>query len=238
MNDGDIKFIEGWEAAKNRIWQQPDGLCSGWLSDLPAGVRVPMPATVDMLAFGHAAQADGVSEEDAWAARIVAARELFRAAASSADVIYGQRAERWIIGTFQPVNKKRGDFGSIGAEEFAGDRLTLSPLCRGWLAPAYIATDPTLWGTPEAVSYIDLTINRKWLGAWFGKLSGNGARRRKRGQDIVIEMAADLWPGGRPPKGLPVAQRDRLLKDEEKKRYGVSTLHSNTIRAAFRQNLK
>jgi hypothetical protein len=182
MNDGDIKFIEGWEAAKNRIWQQPDGLCSSWLSDLPAGVRVPMPAIVDMLAFGHAAQADGVSGENAWTARIVAARELFRATAtvSSADVIYGQRAERWIIGSAQPINKKVGDPGPIDPQEFADDVLTISPLTHAWLAPASIAADPTLWGTPQAVSYVDLTIDRKWFGARLNELSGKAAKKLGR----------------------------------------------------------
>jgi hypothetical protein len=127
MNDGDIKFIDGWEAAKTRVWQLPDGLCSGWHSDLPAGVRVPMLAVIDMLAFGRAMQPDGLSEADVWRDRILSTRALLQAAASSAVVIYGQRAERWIIGSTQPINKKVDDPGPIDPQEFADDVLTISP---------------------------------------------------------------------------------------------------------------
>jgi hypothetical protein len=78
-NSGDIEFIAAWDAVKDRDWQAPDGLCGKWLTNLPAGLQVPMLDVIDLLAFGAAMQPDGRTKVDVWGRRILAARELFRA---------------------------------------------------------------------------------------------------------------------------------------------------------------
>jgi hypothetical protein len=238
-NSGDIEFIAAWDAVKDRDWQAPEGLCRKWLTNLPAGLRVQMPDVIDLLAFGAAMQPDGRTKVDAWGARILSASRLFSAAASGTIIIYGQRAELLNNGALGALPLKcLGLYSRIAAQEFANDALTLSPFNPKWLSPAFIARDRALWGKHEAVSYIDVTADRDSLGALIGKLSGEETRSRKRGQIKVNEIAADLWQGGRPPKGLPVGQRNGMIRAEAKKRYGTETLDEKTIREAFRQNGK
>jgi hypothetical protein len=231
-NSGDIEFIAAWVAIKDSNFQAPEGLCQKWLTNLPAGLRVPMLDVIDLLAFGAAMKPDGRTKVDAWGRRILAARELFRGAASGA--IYGQRAELLNNGALSALPLKcLGLYSRIAAQEFANDALILSPFNPKWLSPTSIASDLAFWGQREAVSYIDVTIDKDSLGAWIGKLSGKEARRRKRGQIKVKEIAADLWPGGQPPKGLPVGQRNGMIRAEAKKRYGTETLDAKTIDKAF-----
>jgi hypothetical protein len=146
-----------------------------------------MSAIIDMLAFGADMQPDGLSEVDTWAGRILAARALFLAAAADTVVIYGQRVERWITGAYIPTFKNIGNPGRIDSKEFDSASLTLSPMNHAWLAPAYIAADFTLWGNPEAVSYIDVKVARELFGAWLDNLSGTVAVKRGRPPEFPWE---------------------------------------------------
>src|ERR1700731_1600885 len=76
----DIPCVAAWMMAASREWSAPDGLCRRWLDDLSGGPRLPMTVVVDLLAFGRAGEPDGLLDVDTLAARLVAARELFRAA--------------------------------------------------------------------------------------------------------------------------------------------------------------
>jgi hypothetical protein len=238
-NSGDIKYIEAWDAVKDCAWQAPEGLSRNWLTNLPAGYRVPMRDVVDLLAFGAAMQPDEQTKVNVWAKRILATQGLSSGAASGAIIIYGQPAELLNNGALGALPLKHlGLYSRIAAQEFANDALTVSPFNPKWLSPTFIARDLALWGKREAVSYVDITVDSDSLGAWIGELSGEEARNRKRGQIKVKEIAVDLWPGGRPPEGLPVVQRNRMIREEAKKRYGVETLDPKTINAALRQNGK
>jgi CheY-like chemotaxis protein len=57
-----------WNAAKTRPWQAPRGISKVWIRSLPAGDYLPFADVVDLVAFGRAKMAIGLSDIDEHAA--------------------------------------------------------------------------------------------------------------------------------------------------------------------------
>lgn len=59
-----------WNAAKTRPWQAPRGISKAWIRSLPAGDYLPFANVVDLVAFGPAKVAIGLSDIDEHAAQL------------------------------------------------------------------------------------------------------------------------------------------------------------------------
>jgi hypothetical protein len=84
-----------WNAAKTRPWQAPTGISKGWTRNLPAGDYLPFAEVIDLLAFGPAKMAIGLSEIDEHAAQLRAGIALINAAIDGKIKLIGTPSSDW-----------------------------------------------------------------------------------------------------------------------------------------------
>jgi hypothetical protein len=180
-----IPYVAARKAAEGIEWQAPSSLNIDWLKYLSGGARPPLREVIALFAFGRSMIPDELSDIEANAARIIAARGLFKAAADGSVAIYGQRCEqitRPFLG--MPGMRLLAPIRRVDPSEFADEKLTLDPYFGGLFLTA-IAEQPELWAQPngwkcaEVVRFCNLTVDCESLGAWFCQLSGKV--RKKRG---------------------------------------------------------
>jgi hypothetical protein len=90
----DWQAILAWNAAKTRPWRRPKGFSRAWIRSLPRTEYLPFADVADVLAFGPARAAIGLSEIEEHAARLSAGVAIVSAAVRGEVKLVGAPCER------------------------------------------------------------------------------------------------------------------------------------------------
>ena len=244
MDFDKIPYVKAQKAAHGCQWQPPASLSREACKKLSGGVRAPMPEVIKLLAFGPAMSSAEYSDSsiEAMTARLIAAHALFRAASEGKVIIFGQRCERRTQAFLDGVPRVKlvEPFGQrqIPAAEFAGEKLTLSPVDMDWICLASVAAKPELWAQPDDwryagnVRYFKVEVGAS-LSKWIGEVLRTKARYKTTKRDLIIRSADAIGPAAL--DGLQVQERDRRIEDKACELTGKKiTFSPKTIRTALR----
>jgi hypothetical protein len=154
-----------WNAAKTRPWQAPRGISKVWIRSLPAGDYLPIADVVDLVAFGPAKMAIGLSDIDEHAAQLRAGIAIINAAIESRIKLAGTPCER--LQTHPHLLRQTGHRIAIGSETLH-DLIPVPFGGRDWLGPRRYADEYAEIGhAPYSVSFCGVMVERtpllKWL---------------------------------------------------------------------------
>jgi hypothetical protein len=154
-----------WNAAKTRPWQAPRGISKVWIRSLPAGDYLPFADVVDLVAFGPAKVAIGLSDIDEHAAQLRAGIAIINAAIEGKIKLAGTPCER--LQTHPHLLRQTGHRIAIGSETLH-DLIPVPFGGRDWLGPRRYADEYAEIGhAPYSVSFCGVMVERtpllKWL---------------------------------------------------------------------------
>jgi hypothetical protein len=158
-----------WNAAKTRPWQAPRGISKVWIRSLPAGDYLPFADVVDLVAFGPAKVAIGLSDIDEHAAQLRAGIAIINSAIEGKIKLAGTPCERWQNQAH--LLRQTGHRIAIGSETLHD----LKPVPfggRDWLGPRRYADEYAEIGhAPHSVSFCDVRVERASLLKWLTTMS-------------------------------------------------------------------
>ena len=158
-----------WNAAKTRPWQAPSGISKVWIRSLPAGDYLPFADVVDLLAFGRAKIAIGLSDIDETTTQLRAGIAIINAAIERKVELVGTPCKRLL--TDPHVLRKTGHRIVIESETLHD----LKPVHfggRDWLGPRRYADEYAEIGhAPHSVSFCDVRVERASLLNWLTMVS-------------------------------------------------------------------
>src|ERR1700732_11422 len=132
-----------WNAAKMRPWQAPRGISKVWIRSLPAGDYLPIADVVDLVAFGPAKMAIGLSDIDEHAAQLRAGIAIINAAIEGKIKLAGTPCERWQNQAH--LLRQTGHRIAIGSETLH-DLIPVPFGGRDWLGPRrYLHAYSEIW---------------------------------------------------------------------------------------------
>jgi hypothetical protein len=153
-----------WNAAKTRPWQAPRGISKVWIRSLPAGDYLPIADVVDLVAFGPAKMAIGLSDIDEHAAQLRAGNAIINAAIESRIKLVGTPCER--LQTHPHLLRQTGRRIAIGSESLH-DLIPVPFGGRDWLGPRRYADEYAEIGhAPQSVSFCGVMVERTSLLKW------------------------------------------------------------------------
>ena len=152
-----------WNAAKTRPWQAL--ILKVWIRSLPAGDYLPFADVVDLVAFGRAKMAIGLSDIDEQAAQLRAAIAIVNAAIEGKIKLVGTPCERWHNQAH--LLRRTGHRIAIGSETLH-DLIPVPFGGRDWLGPRRYADEYAEIGHAQhSVSFCGVMVERtpllKWL---------------------------------------------------------------------------
>jgi hypothetical protein len=245
MDFDEFPYVKAQKAAHGCKWQAPAALSCEACKKLSGGARAPMPDVINLLAFGPAMASEkySASDTEVMTAHLIAASALFKAASEEKVIIFGQRCERWTQAFLDgaPRVKLVEPFGQrqIPAAEFAGEKLTLSPVNMDWLCLAEIAAKPELWAQPDDWQYADnvryfkVGADLVSLSKWIGEVLRTKARYTATKRALIIRSADEIGPAAL--DGLQVKERNTLIEKKACALTGKNiTFSPKTINTALR----
>jgi hypothetical protein len=153
-----------WNAAKTCPWQAPRGISKVWIRSLPAGDYLPFADVVDLVAFGPAKVAIGLSDIDEHAAQLRAGIAIINSAIEGKIKLAGTPCER--LRTPPHLLRQTGHRIVIEAETLH-DLKSVPFGVRDWLGPRRYADEYTEIGhAPHSVSFCDVRVKRASLIKW------------------------------------------------------------------------
>jgi hypothetical protein len=158
-----------WNAAKTRPWQAPRGFSKVWIRSLPAGDYLPFADVVDLVAFGRAKMAIGLSDIDEHAAQLRAGIAIINAAIESRIKLAGTPCER--LQTHPHLLRQTGHRIAIESETLH-DLIPVPFGGRDWLGPRRYADEYAEIGhAPHSVSFCGVMVERTSLLKWLTSAS-------------------------------------------------------------------
>ena len=127
-----------WNAANTRPWQAPRGISKVWIRSLPAGDYLSFADVVDLVAFGPAKVAIGLSDIDEHAAQLRAGSAIINAAIEGKIKLAGTPCER--LQTHPHLVHQTGHRIAIGSETLH-DLIPVPFGGRDWLGPRRYANE-------------------------------------------------------------------------------------------------
>jgi hypothetical protein len=153
-----------WNAAKTRPWQAPRGISKVWIRSLPADDYLPIADVIDLVAFGPAKMAIGLSDIDEHAAQLRAGIAIINAAIESRIKLVGTPCER--LQTHPHLLRQTGHRIAIGSETLH-DLIPVPFGGRDWLGPRRYADEYAECGhAPHSVSFCGVMVERTSLLKW------------------------------------------------------------------------
>jgi len=151
-----------WNAAKTRPWQAL--ILKVWIRSLPAGDYLPFADVVDLVAFGRAKMAIGLSDIDEHAAQLRAGIAIVNAAIEGKIKLVGTPCERWQIQAH--LLRQTGHRIAIESETLH-DLIPVPFGGRDWLGPRRYADEFAEIGhAPHSVSFCGVMVERTSLLKW------------------------------------------------------------------------
>jgi hypothetical protein len=151
-----------WNAAKTRPWQAL--ILKVWIRSLPAGDYLPFADVVDLVAFGRAKMAIGLSDIDEHAAQLRAGVAFVNAAIEGKIKLVGTPCERWHNQAH--LLRQTGHRIAIGSETLQ-DLIPVPFGSRDWLGPRRYADEYAEIGhAPHSVSFCGVMVERASLLKW------------------------------------------------------------------------
>ena len=158
-----------WNAAKTRPWQAPRGISKVWIRSLPTGDYLPFADVVDLVAFGPAKMAIGLSDIDEHAAQLRAGNAIINAAIESRIKLAGTPCER--LQTHPHLLRQTGHRIAIESETLH-DLIPVPFGGRDWLGPRRYADEYAEIGhAPHSVSFCGGMVERTSLLKWLTSAS-------------------------------------------------------------------
>ncbi len=161
--------ILAWNAAKTRPWPMPSVISKVGIRSLPTGAYLPFADVVDLLAFGPAKMAIGLSDIDEHATYLRAGVAIINAGVEGKVELVGTPCER--LQTHPHLLRQTGHRIVIGSERL----LDLIPVPfggRDWLGPRRYADEYAEIGhAPQSVSFCDVRVERATLLKWLTTVS-------------------------------------------------------------------
>jgi hypothetical protein len=153
-----------WNAAKTRPWQAPRGISKVWIRSLPAGDYLPFADVVDLVAFGPAKVAIGLSDIVEHVAQLRAGIAIINAAIEGKIKLAGTPCERWQNQAH--LSRQTGHRIAIGSETLQ-DLIPVPFGSRDWLGPRRYADEYAEIGhAPHSVSFCGVMVERASLLKW------------------------------------------------------------------------
>jgi hypothetical protein len=135
-----------------------------WIRSLPAGDYLPFADVVDLVAFGPAKMAIGLSDIDEHAAQLRAGIAIINAAIESRIKLVGMPCER--LQTHPHLLRQTGHRIAIGSETLH-DLIPVPFGGRDWLGPRRYADEYAESGhAPQSVSFCGVMVERTSLLKW------------------------------------------------------------------------
>jgi hypothetical protein len=158
-----------WNAAKARPWQAQKGIPKAWIRTLPAGDYLPFADVGDLLAFGTAKMAIGLSDIEEQAAKLRAGIAIINAAVEGAIKLVGTPCERWPVEAH--LLRQTGPRVLIESEALE-DLIPVPFGGRDWLGPrCYAEAYAKIGHAPQSVRFCEVKIERTSLLKWLSALS-------------------------------------------------------------------
>ena len=140
-----------------------------WIRSLPAGDYLPFADVVDLVAFGPAKMAIGLSDIDEHAAQLRAGIAIINAAIESRIKLVGTPCER--LQTHPHLLRQTGHRIAIGSETLH-DLIPVPFGGRDWLGPRRYADEYAEIGhAPHSVSFCGVMVERTSLLKWLTSAS-------------------------------------------------------------------
>ena len=185
-----------WNAAKTRPWQAPRGISKVRIRSLPAGDYLPIADVVDLVAFGPAKVAIGLSDIDEHAAQLRAGIAIINAAIEGKIKLAGTPCER--LQTHPHLLRQTGHRIAIGSETLH-DLIPVPFGGRDWLGPRRYADEYAEIGhAPYSVSFCGVMVERTPLLKWLttASIKAPGLReadvtelvRGKKGKNLSVSI--------------------------------------------------
>ena len=185
-----------WNAAKTRPWQAPRGISKVWIRSLPAGDYLPFADVVDLVAFGPAKMAIGLSDIDEHAAQLRAGSAIINAAIEGKIKLAGTPCER--LQTHPHLVHQTGHRIAIGSETLH-DLIPVPFGGRDWLGLRRYADDYAEIGhASHSVSFCGVMVERTSLLKWLttASIKAPGLReadvtelvRGKKGKNLSVSI--------------------------------------------------
>jgi hypothetical protein len=166
-----------WNAATTRPWQPPSGISKLWIKSLPAGDYLPFADVVDLLAFGSAKMAIGLSDLDGRALQLGAGLAIVNAAIEGRLKLVGTPCERWAAQAH--LLRQKGPRIAIGSESLQ-DLVPVPFGGRDWLGPRrYVEEYAEVGHAPRSVSFCEVMVESASLLKLLTALSSKAPRLRE-----------------------------------------------------------
>jgi hypothetical protein len=137
---------------------------------------VSLSDAVDLLAFGRAKMAIGLSDIDEHAAQLRGGMALISAAIDGKIKLIGTPCERLV--THPHLLRRTGHRITIGSDTLP-DLIPVPFGGRDWLGPRLYADEYAEIGhAPQSVSFCDVRVERATLRKWLTTVSAKGPRLR------------------------------------------------------------
>jgi hypothetical protein len=153
-----------WDSAKARPWRPPQGFSRAWIRSLPNAEYLPFPDVVDVLAFGPARAAIGLSELEEHAAHLRAGVAILNAAAKGEIKLLGATCER--LSDHPHLVRRTGGLLVIDGDALR-DLIPVPYGGRDWLGPRRYADEYAESGhAPQSVSLCEVMVERASAVNW------------------------------------------------------------------------
>jgi hypothetical protein len=193
--------ILAWNAAKTRPWPAPTGISKMWIRSLPTGAYLPFADVVNLLAFGPAKIAIGLSDIDEHATQLRAGIAIITAGIEGKVELVGTPCER--LQTHPHLLRQTGHRIVIGSETLL-DLIPVPIGGRDWLGPRRYANEYAEIGhAPQSVSFCDIRVERETMLKWLTTVltKGPGLKEADVTQLVIGEKEKN-----------PVTSIDQIVK--------------------------